>query len=137
MLQVNLERRPKSELRRNSARETGTDNMTSQTIYLSPVWARNAVMSAVLEKHQRLDWESIFQSDLIDDCVTDVVGFDKFSEDDKDMIIDHLFNAVFELVDADILLIDEMIFEINPKLRELLNLKCNENFPQRTGDARG
>ena len=94
--------------------------MGSQTTRFTPAWARNSVMAVVLGRYQDIICHFVSESDLVADCISRVPAFDDLFEDDQDLIVDLLFEAVGELVDEDLILVDEVVFQINPDLPTLL-----------------
>jgi hypothetical protein len=94
--------------------------MGSQMTRFTPAWARNAVMNVVLGKYQDTSCHLISESDLVADCISRVPAFDDLFEDTQNFIVDLLFEAVSELVDEDFILVDEVIFQINPNLPDLM-----------------
>jgi hypothetical protein len=94
--------------------------MGIQVTSFTPAWARNAVMTSVLRMFQHTDADIVSESDLIAESISRVPAFDDLPEDTQHLILDLLSNAVGLLVDDDVILVDEIFFQINPDLPDLL-----------------
>jgi hypothetical protein len=94
--------------------------MREQMTAINPAWARKSVMKFVVDRFGDDDESVFLRSDIVEDCISQIAGFDELSEDDQEGISCLVFDAVHELYESNILLLGDVIFEINPDLPEIL-----------------
>ena len=109
--------------------------MESQTTQFTPEWARSSVMTAVLRMYQDPHGDVVSQSDLFAECASGVPAFDDLPEETQDLIFDLILEAVWQLVEDGILLLEETIFEINPNAPDLLIRKGEMDILPEWGSA--
>ena len=95
--------------------------MNEKTLMLNPAWARRTALQVILGRQNNdADGCLVFHSDIMEECMDTVFLFDELSQEDQDRVFDLVFEAVDSLVDDGILLVEDLVFEINPDLKAVL-----------------
>ncbi len=109
--------------------------MKSRKSNFTPAWASNTLINVILRKYRNSEHDFVSEAELIDECISSVPAFDDLDNDSQHLIFDLFCDAIGGLPDEDIILIDDVIFQINPNLADILIEKHEMCIIPRWGNA--